>query len=1210
MTTDIHNLGKFTSLADVWAKYPNGAYTGDYVFINGVRYYWDKYEVQWLTRVDTIDLNIEVFDISTYDFVNNDWRETLPDGKYSVICDDKIIGTLLKAKEGFVLEGFLTLYQGEKQTVKHGDHKVDKSEVIKDITEKTYVYNAEDDTFFFSDGHISNEALLNNITLNKKTQDSFNQSITEKLVQTNANVASNTTAINGVKELVGTSEDAPSPTGSVYARITQNQDDIANNAQDITRLEENLADEAEKINELKDDISSHSDDINTLTNEVNNIKQSRGEADGFASLDSDGKVPLTELPQADSNKPGILKAGQETRIRRNYLGELFMELTADSGSTDVKRAFTPKGESEPRVMQVGDCLSNYGDRYPRNLIVVSTGLDNTQTVENGRLIYLADGSELYKMIVDTAQWKLYMPITVVDKRRIYKPSLMRLSTKSTAEEIQSALTPIGETQPVFPKAGDGVMDGAESVCVITRTTEGDCYIQILDAETMDIIGISADMTKVLSREQQEMVYMEYVVDLTDGIRDSLECKIAEARDGLNEKIGDLATEVSTNTDSITELKATVADHETGLGSLADQIGRIPNNTISRDEGNAMLQRIKTNEEHISTLGNEISSAEKDIKTVKNIAVDNSENIDAIADRLDTDAVSGLTTAQDATKVSIKVAKRNIKTGVTTATDVVLPSATTDKAGVMTADDKRTLSLLENRVTDVETTSSEQSEVIVTLSASLQDVADVDANCFFSLQSNVLFFKNIASADVYFRLFRWTGKRYAEYVLWEGAKKVDYTIFVITSNMLMVRLNAQNVMTLSEFVKGHSTKRKKWGIQAFLSDNDLPQTAMFEFAVAEQIVYDISDLHEQAVEIGRQSLVKRNGHRDTPRRDETRLAYYYDSSLWQTVGDKEFGFQIKPVANQINNNNAKRNMRFPCSGDIVRRTVNNVVVDGNILCVDRKADGSFEMTWNEGKKVYSMVFSKYNYILEGDDTRQTCTGMRIAKAATLICDDITNQTKGGTLRDLYIQAGAKYNEDTGYYELNGLTDITEEEMREIYLRTNNWWNALPNMRGWYDGGKCRTNIPCPSYLRLSYTLPWHLAQAFNGDTKLEVINFNPRTEVASFQNRTLSSIDFFLQGNRSTKKVIGKLVVSSCPAISIGGYALEDISLFGINKNVNLYQATALSKESLLYMINNSTATSAITIFLLQVLYDKYKADTDVLAALEEHPFVSLALKTN
>lgn len=302
-------------------------------------------------------------------------------------------------------------------------------------------------------------------------------------------------------------------------------------------------------------------------------------------------------------------------------------------------------------------------------------------------------------------------------------------------------------------------------------------------------------------------------------------------------------------------------------------------------------------------------------------------------------------------------------------------------------------------------------------------------------------------------------------------------------------------------------------------------------------------------------------------------------------------------------------RLPQTGDVLVG-VKDGSVSGKVICADNSSDKDW-MAFsvmavspdNSGQPTYPLLLAA-TIKKDFSDIKGTFYG------SLLDAQTLATITSVGTLRDLYIQAGAKYNEDTGYYELNGLTDITEEEMREIYLRTNNWWNALPDMRGWYDGGKCRTNIPCPSYLRLSYTLPWNLAQSFNGDTKLEVINFNPRTEVASFQNRTLSGIDYFLQGNRSTKKVIGKLVVSSCPAISIGGYALEDISLFGINKNVNLYQATALSKESLLYMINNSTATSAITIFLLQVLYDKYKADTDVLAALEEHPFVSLALKTN
>lgn len=37
------------------------------------------------------------------------------------------------------------------------------------------------------------------------------------------------------------------------------------------------------------------------------------------------------------------------------------------------------------------------------------------------------------------------------------------------------------------------------------------------------------------------------------------------------------------------------------------------------------------------------------------------------------------------------------------------------------------------------------------------------------------------------------------------------------------------------------------------------------------------------------------------------------------------------------------------------------------------------------------------------------------------------------RALYVAAGAVYNEQTGFYELNGLTDITEEEMKTIYLQ---------------------------------------------------------------------------------------------------------------------------------------------------------------------------------
>jgi surface protein len=64
------------------------------------------------------------------------------------------------------------------------------------------------------------------------------------------------------------------------------------------------------------------------------------------------------------------------------------------------------------------------------------------------------------------------------------------------------------------------------------------------------------------------------------------------------------------------------------------------------------------------------------------------------------------------------------------------------------------------------------------------------------------------------------------------------------------------------------------------------------------------------------------------------------------------------------------------------------------------------------------------------------------------------------------------------------------------------------------------------------------------------------------------------------------------------------------KNAKLaYQinySALLSKESLLYLINNEEATSAITIKLASYAYTRLAEDADVVAALANHPNISLA----
>jgi hypothetical protein len=56
----------------------------------------------------------------------------------------------------------------------------------------------------------------------------------------------------------------------------------------------------------------------------------------------------------------------------------------------------------------------------------------------------------------------------------------------------------------------------------------------------------------------------------------------------------------------------------------------------------------------------------------------------------------------------------------------------------------------------------------------------------------------------------------------------------------------------------------------------------------------------------------------------------------------------------------------------------------------------------------------------------------------------------------------------------------------------------------------------------------------------------------------------------------------------------------------LNNSALLSKESLLYLINNEAATSAITIKLASYAYDRWATDTDIVAALANHPNISIS----
>ena len=203
-------------------------------------------------------------------------------------------------------------------------------------------------------------------------------------------------------------------------------------------------------------------------------------------------------------------------------------------------------------------------------------------------------------------------------------------------------------------------------------------------------------------------------------------------------------------------------------------------------------------------------------------------------------------------------------------------------------------------------------------------------------------------------------------------------------------------------------------------------------------------------------------------------------------------------------------------------------------------------------------------------------------------------------DLFTSAGAIFNEESGYFELNGLTDISYEEMLNIYNVYNpNPWNGqqgmlvVENTRTFLPTNNSIISSVSLSGLRLCYTLSD--IEAINMIRTPDKIQFN-NLQLAWFQNFKLKNIQNIIDVSKVTKY---DQAFEKC-------YSLVDVRLWRIMASVSFKDCARLSNSSILYMINNEAATSPITITLHADVYNRCMANEDILAALESHTNISLA----
>ena len=246
---------------------------------------------------------------------------------------------------------------------------------------------------------------------------------------------------------------------------------------------------------------------------------------------------------------------------------------------------------------------------------------------------------------------------------------------------------------------------------------------------------------------------------------------------------------------------------------------------------------------------------------------------------------------------------------------------------------------------------------------------------------------------------------------------------------------------------------------------------------------------------------------------------------------------------------------------------------------------------------------------------------------------TEQGRKLALRDLYVAAGALYNgtgadisrtapwgetvtHKAGHYYLNGLGDITEEQMKLIYDKKEAVYKLSYSriLQNTVSKNSVRTILPTNNATlgQILENNPFSGLFSVYGCKDLEVLQWGP--------NGYIDDTNTLIMLPAST--AVWSSTFAKCPKLRIihpincanvtkfdAPFAecalLEIVRLFNIKRHVSFSDSPLLSKSSVLYTIQNALPSSAITITLHPDAYARLSTDADVVAALEAQPLVSL-----
>lgn len=273
------------------------------------------------------------------------------------------------------------------------------------------------------------------------------------------------------------------------------------------------------------------------------------------------------------------------------------------------------------------------------------------------------------------------------------------------------------------------------------------------------------------------------------------------------------------------------------------------------------------------------------------------------------------------------------------------------------------------------------------------------------------------------------------------------------------------------------------------------------------------------------------------------------------------------------------------------------------------DGTFSYKTRTGQGNTGIAWGSWVDLGAADTTDIQDNSITAQKLSVDVREKVNNP-----LRPLFIAAGAEYNDTgaditktapwgetvthkAGHYYLNGLGDITEEQMCVIVYK-----GAALTVQNNLLGYRGRTN----AYLQGTYTSELD-GYYWAYDCGCEVINLGT-VNPTGLRAIKMTGTEGFVGNNAFLKHIIGGKISFTSSSISKAAFSasrLETVNIDKLNKDISFYMCVNLSKESVIYMIRNAVSTTAITVTLHADAYARLANDTEIVAALEAQPFISL-----